>query len=143
MVAGIAALVAIIPIGFLVLRAFSGGGESFFALLERPRLPLLIGNSIALAATVTLGSLALGLPSAYLLARVRIPLRAFWMVVAALPLAIPSYLAAYGLLAAFPGMQGFGASWLVLTMVTVPLITLPVASALQSSTTDFDDVATT
>ena len=143
MVAGIAALVAIIPIGFLVLRAFSGGGESFFALLERPRLPLLVGNSIALAATVTLGSLALGLPSAYLLARVRIPLRAFWMVVAALPLAIPSYLAAYGLLAAFPGMQGFGASWLVLTMVTVPLITLPVASALQSSTTDFDDVATT
>ncbi len=142
-VAGIAALVAIIPIGFLVLRAFSGGGESFLALLERPRLPLLIGNSIALATTVTVSSLAIGLPGAYLLSRVRIPLRAFWMVVAALPLAIPSYLAAYGLLASFPSMQGFSASWLVLTMVTVPYVTLPVASALQSATTDFEDVATT
>ncbi len=142
-VAAVAALIAVIPIGFLVLRAFSGGGESFLALLERPRLPLLVGNSLGLAISVTLGALAIGLPSAFLLSRVRLRFRAFWMVVAALPLAVPSYLAAYGLLAAFPGLQGFGASWFVLTMVTVPYITLPVASALQSSTTDFEDVAKT
>ena len=139
----VAVLVAIIPIGYLLLRAFAGGGESLLGLLERPRLPLLIGNSIGLAASVTLGTLAIGLPSAFFLSRVRIPLRAFWMVIAALPLAVPSYLAAYGLLAAFPTMQGFGASWLVLTMVTVPYVTLPVASALQSATTDFEDVAKT
>ncbi|GAB2819000.1 iron ABC transporter permease [Alpinimonas psychrophila] len=142
-VAAVAALVAVIPVGYLLVRAFAEGGESFLSLLERPRLPLLIGNSLGLAITVTFSALAIGLPSAFLLSRVRIPLRAFWMVIAALPLAVPSYLAAYGLLAAFPTMQGFAAAWLVLTMVTVPYITLPVASALQSATTDFEDVART
>lgn len=143
MVAGVAALIAIIPIGYLFVRAFSGGGESFLSLLERPRLPLLIGNSVGLAAAATLGAVVIGLPSAFLLSRVRIRWRGLWMVVAALPLAVPSYLAAYGLLAAFPNMQGFGASWLVLTMVTAPYITLPVAAALRSATTDFEDVAKT
>ena len=142
-VACLAALVAVVPIGFLLLRSFEGGGESFLNLLERPRLPLLLANSIGLGVTVTLGALLIGLPSAFLLSRVRIPFRSFWMVIAALPLAVPSYLAAYGLLAAFPSMSGFGASWLVLTMVTVPYVTLPVASALQSATTDFEDVAKT
>jgi iron(III) transport system permease protein len=141
--ASLAALVAIIPIAYLVVRVVSGGGESFLSLLERPRLPLLIGNSLGLAFTVTLGALALGLPSAFLLSRVRIPLRGLWMTVAALPLAVPSYLAAYGLLAAFPWLQGFGASWLVLTMATVPYVTLPVAASLRTATTDFEDVART
>ena len=143
MAATVAALVAVIPLGYLVARVVSGEGDSFMALLGRPRLPLLIGNSLWLATTVTLGALAMGLPSAFLLSRVRIPWRPFWMVIAALPLAVPSYLAAYGLLAAFPTLQGFGASWLVLTMATVPYVTLPVASALQSATTDYEDVAAT
>jgi iron(III) transport system permease protein len=38
-------------------------------------------------------------------------------------------------------LQGLWASWLVLTAVTTPYVTLPVASALRAGTTDFDDLS--
>lgn len=137
----VAAFTALIPLVYVLLRVFSGGLESFELLLERPRLPSLILNTLALASTVTLSAVLIGLPSAYLLSRVRIPARYIWMTFASLPLAVPSYLAAYGLLAAIPTLQGFWASWLVLTAVTTPYVTLPVAAALRAGTTDFDDLS--
>lgn len=130
-----------IPLIYLFIRAGSGGLEAWTALTSKPRLPLLIGNTLLLGFAVTVGAVLIGVPSAYLLSRVRITLRPFWMIVAAVPLAIPSYLTAYGLLALFPGMQGFWASWLVLTLVSAPFVTLPVATLLRNSSTDLEDVA--
>lgn len=139
----LAVAIVAIPLFYLGLRASSGGFDAVVALLQRPRLPLLIANTVALGVAVTVSAVILGVPSAYLLSRIRIRGRSAWMLVAALPLAIPSYLTAYGLLAVFPGMQGFWASWLVLTLVSVPYVTLPVATVLRNATTDFDDVART
>jgi iron(III) transport system permease protein len=139
----LAAAIVAIPIAYLVLRASSGGLEGFVAFLQRPRLPLLIANTLLLGFTVTLATILIGVPSAFLLSRFALAARPFWMVVAALPLAIPSYLSAYGLLAVFPTMQGFWAAWLVLTMVSVPYVTLPVATILRNATTDLEDVART
>lgn len=139
----LAVAVVAIPVSYLVIRAGSGGFEAFISLLERPRLPTLIRNTVLLGAAVTAASVLIGVPSAYLLSRIRIRARSVWMVVAALPLAIPSYLTAYGLLAVFPTMSGFWAAWLVLTVVSVPYVTLPVATVLRNATTDFEDVART
>lgn len=140
-VGAIAAFTALIPLIYLVQRAFGEGFESLLLLLERPRVPLLLWNTLSLAGAVTLAATLIGIPSAYVLSRINIPRRKMWMVIATAPLAVPSYLAAYGLLAAIPTLQGFWASWLVLTAVTTPYVTLPVAAALRGGTTDFDDLS--
>lgn len=142
-----AALVSIslisIPLVYLAVRVAEGGIDAWSMLLTRPRVPLLVTNTLVLGTSVTLAAVLIGVPSAFLLSRVNIRARPFWMIIAAAPLAIPSYLSAYGLLALFPFMQGFWASWLVLTMVSVPFVTLPVATLLRNSSTDLEDVART
>ncbi|WP_448810780.1 ABC transporter permease [Agromyces bauzanensis] len=139
----VACALASIPLVYLLVRVGSAGLADVVEVLSRSRVPVLLGNTVLLAASVTLATVAIGVPSAFVLARARLRGRAAWTVLAALPLAVPSYLAAYGWLAALPWMQGFWAAWLVLTLVAVPYVTLPVAAALRAGTTGLDDVART
>ena len=73
--------------------------------------------SLGLAAAVAGTCIALGVPLAWLLTRTAIPGGRLWLIVAALPLAVPSYVAAYTWLAAFPWLQGFAPAWAVLSLV--------------------------
>lgn len=66
-----------------------------------------------------------------------------WRVLAALPLAMPSYVAAYAWLSLFPDLHGYWGSTIVLTLVSAPYVTLPVAAALRRADTDIEDVART
>ncbi|MBC7725187.1 MAG: iron ABC transporter permease [Burkholderiaceae bacterium] len=138
-----ACAIASIPLVYLVVRAGSSGLGDIVAILGRPRIPQLLANTVGLALAVTASCIAIGVPTAFLLARAKLRFRGFFAVLAALPLAIPSYLAAYGWLAAVPTFNGFWAAWLVLTLVSVPYVTLPVAAALRAGTTALDDVART
>ncbi|WP_353826290.1 ABC transporter permease [Agromyces sp. SYSU T0242] len=138
-----AVALAAIPIIHLVVRVASADPAELAAVFDRPRIPLLVGNSVLLAGSVTATAVVLGVPSAFLLARARLRWRGMWAVLAALPLAMPSYLAAYGWLAWQPSMKGFWAAWLVLSFVSVPYVTLPVAAALRIGSTGLDDVART
>lgn len=137
----IACAIASIPLLYLLVRVGSSGLDELTMVLGRQRIPQLLGNTVALAAAVTISCVALGVPTAFLLTRSRLRAKTLWIILAALPLAIPSYLAAYGWLAAIPRMNGFVAAWFVLTLVCVPYITLPVAAALRVATSGLDDVA--
>ncbi|MBB6391553.1 ABC transporter permease [Microbacterium thalassium] len=139
----VACALASVPLVYLIARVAGAGPEQIAEALSRPRVPELIGTSLLLSASVTVATIAIGVPSAFLLARAALPARGLWAALAALPLAVPSYLAAYGWLAAVPGMQGFWAAWFVLTSVCLPYVTLPTAAALRLSTTGFDDLART
>lgn len=143
LLAVLACLLAAIPLIYLLVRVGSSGLDDMITVLGRPRVPRLLFNTVALAATVTVSAVLLGVPTAFLLARARLPWRGLWVVLAALPLAVPSYLAAYGWLAAVPTLQGFWPSWFVLTLVSVPYVSLPVTAALRASTSGLDDVART
>lgn len=141
--AGLAALLAAIPLVYIGVRVGDAGLDGILAVLSRPRLPLLLVNTIVLAASVTVSATLLGVVSAFLLTRVRVPFARALAVVSVLPLVVPSYLAAFGWLAALPGVHGFWPSWLVLTVVTVPYATLPVAAALRGTPATLADVART
>ncbi len=140
-VAGFAALLAAIPLLYIGVRVGEAGTDGILAVLTRPRLPLLLLNTVVLAASVTLAATVLGIATALVLTRVRVP-RVF-AVVSVLPLAVPSYLAAFGWLAALPGVHGFWPAWLVLTVVTVPYVTLPVVAALRGTPATLAEVART
>lgn len=139
----VACVLAAVPLLYLVVRVAGAGADRVASALLRPRVAELVGNSLLLATSVTLTAVAVGVPIAWLLARAALPVRGLWLALAALPLAVPSYLAAYGWLAAVPQLQGFWAAWFVLTGVGVPYVVLPATAALRAASSSFDDVART
>lgn len=130
-VAGVAALLAAIPLIYVVARTGAAGLDGIAAVWERPRVPMLVRNTITLGASVAVASLVSGIAVAVALTRVRLPAPRVFAALTALPLAVPSYLAAFGWLATFPTIHGFWPAWLVLTATTTPYVTLPVAAALR------------
>ncbi|MBU2384440.1 MAG: iron ABC transporter permease, partial [Actinobacteria bacterium] len=141
--AGVAAAAAAIPLVYLVVRAAGGGLEGMLDILTRPRVLEYAANSLGLAAAVTASALVLGTATAVVLSRLRVPFPRTWLLISSLPLAVPSYLAGYGWLVTLPAINGFVPSWILLTAVTVPYVTLPVAAALRGASGDLEGVART
>lgn len=142
-VAGVAALLAATPLIYVAARTGAAGLDGIMAVWERPRVPLLVRNTLLLGAGVAVASAVLGIASAAALTRVRLPAPRLFAVLTALPLAVPSYLAAFGWLATFPSINGYWPAWLVLTATTTPYVTLPVAAALRQHGSSHSDVART
>lgn len=139
--AAVSALLALVPLAYLVVRVVEAGFGSVLDVLARPRTWETVATSLALTIVVVLACLAIGLPIAWLLARTTVIVRRMWLVLVALPLAIPSYVAAYAWLAQFPAMSGFWAAALILTLVSAPYVIIPVTAALRSIDPAMEEVA--
>jgi len=142
-IAGLASL----PVVYLILRALEVDRASLDLVLRARTLEILV-SSAALGLAVGVGAIALGLPLAWLTARTDLPGRRLWTVLTAVPLAIPSYVMAFALVAAFgprgalsqallalglpalPSLYGFAGAVLVLTLATYPYVLLGVRAAL-------------
>lgn len=138
----------LLPIVYLLLRA-ADAGPATWAMLGQPRILAVAVNSLALAAGVTLGSALIAVPLAWLTVRSDLPGRTTWAVLAALPLVIPSYVAAYLMVSALgprgivqqwlepllgiqrlPSIYGFPGALFVLTLLCYPYTFLSVRAAL-------------
>lgn len=105
---------ACIPAAYLVIRAREAPASAWNLLLTE-RTALLLGNTLLLAAVVTLLSAALALPLAWLTVRAQLPWPRLWSMLLSLPLAVPSFIFGYVLLAAF-GTGGLLEQWGLLTL---------------------------
>lgn len=109
-VAGMVVLTAAIPLLFVI---YSSGQLSAaqWAGLWSSRLPVLLGNTLSLSALVSVGSLVLGISSAWLIARREFPGRrlALWLMV--LPLTIPTYVFAHIYTTLFEEQGWLGRLW--------------------------------
>lgn len=132
-----------IPLVYLVVRVSGLPWESVVTIFQRPRVGELAWNTISLSVAVTVTTLGLGTAIAAVITRVRVGLTKTWLLLSALPLAVPSYLASYGWLVISPGLNGFLPSYILLTAVTVPYVILPVAAALRGTSADAESVART
>ena len=139
---GVAAL-ALIPLVYLVTRASEAGGGQVAAILLRERTFALIGRSLAFAATVTAGCVVIGVGLAVLVARTDVPGRRLLAALAPLPLAVPSYVAAFAWISWLPGVSGFRGAVLVLTLCCYPFVYLPVLAVLRQSDGGAEEVART
>lgn len=135
-----ATLISLVPIAYLGFRG-AQATEELVAELSRPRTLELLLNTTALVVSVTISALIIGVLQAWLVVRTNLPFRNFFAVAAALPLAMPSYVAAFGWVSLFPGFYGFWPSWLVMTLVTSPYVYLSVAASLVSSNFQAEEVA--
>src|SRR5688572_6664443 len=96
---GVAAL-SLLPTVYLVVRSAEASGEAW-ALLFRGRTLALLGDTLGLALAVTGCATALSLPLAWLTTRTGLPGRRVWTGLLCLPLALPTFVSGYVLLAAF------------------------------------------
>ena len=146
--AGLAiAAAALLPLAYLLIRA-AGADAGARDTLLRPRTVGAVVGTLTLAALVGIGTIAIGVPIAWLTARTDVPGRRAWAVLTAVPLAIPSYLVAFAFLGFFgprgtlrdllapfgverlPSITGMGAAALVLILVSYPYVTLATRAAL-------------
>ncbi|QMV22587.1 ABC transporter permease subunit [Streptomyces sp. SCUT-3] len=127
----VAALLVLLPLGYLGVRALErGAGYAWEIVADRGTVELL-GRSLGLAAAVVAASLVLGVSLAWLTVRTALPGARAWGVLATLPLAVPSYVAAFAWVSAAPALSGFAGAALALTLACFPYVYLPTAAALR------------
>jgi iron(III) transport system permease protein len=148
--AGVAvAAAALLPAVYLVLRAGDAGLDGVLETVTAGRTLELLARTSLLAVAVTAASVALAVPLAWLTVRTDLPGRRAWVVLTALPLAIPTYVGGYAFVAALgprgmlqgwlaplgvqelPSIYGFPGAWLVLTLFSYPYVLLTVRAALR------------
>lgn len=137
----IAVGVALLPIAYLIVRAFEAGPEGWLEVLSRPRTWELVSNTLLLATLVTATTLVLGIPTGWLLGRAHLRGRLRWATVAALPLAVPSYVAAFVWVSGPLALSGLFGAWLVMTLSTLPLVILPTIAAFRGVDGSHEEVA--
>ncbi|MBT0567452.1 iron ABC transporter permease [Williamsia sp. CHRR-6] len=134
---------SLIPLVYLVIRAFERGPDPVIALLTRPRTAELALATVVLVVIVTALSMVVGVALAWLTTRTDLPGRRGWAIALAAPLAIPSYVSGYVWIADFAALAGLPGAVLVLTTACYPLVMLPVAAALSTGDAGTVDVART
>ncbi len=135
-----AALAALLPLAYLLIR-LSPGMEKALVELLRIRTLELLGNTLLLTVSVTMTALVIGFAQAWLTTRTNLFGTAFFAVLGTLPLAIPSYVLALAYTSLFPSFNGFFASWLILSLATAPYVFLAVSAALIRSNANQEEVA--
>ncbi|HZI10023.1 MAG TPA: iron ABC transporter permease, partial [Myxococcus sp.] len=145
--AGVAvAALALLPAVYLAVRAAEAEADTW-SLLLRDRMWGLLWRTVGLAAAVTACAAALSLPLAWLTTRTDLPGRRVWTVLLCVPLAVPTFVSGYVLLAAFgtggaleqplarwglpvPPVYGFPGALLALTLSTYPYLFLALRAGL-------------
>lgn len=158
LVAGLVVAALLLTPLYLVLRA-SQTLEASLNVVLHWRMVRLAGNTLVLAAAVTVASIALAVPLAWLTTRTDLPLRRLWAVLTPLPLVVPSYVGAYlfvsalgpvGLVqqwleplgvARLPSVYGFFGAWVVLTVLSYPYVLLSARAALTRMDASVEEAA--
>lgn len=148
--AGLAvAILLLLPIVYLLIRVLQADAATWSLIFSSSTLATL-ARTLLLAGAVTLASILVALPIAWLTVRTDLPFKRLWSLLTALPMVIPSYVGAYlivaslgprGVLAqmveralgieSLPSIYGFPGSLYVLTLLSYPYVLLTLRAALQ------------
>lgn len=143
------------PLAYLLLRAFQGEAARAVDLLWRSRNLRLLGNTMALTASVLLLTTSMAFPLAWLVVRSDLPFRRFFLWLAILPLAVPGYVMAYALIGLsghygflnqllgvrIARLEGLWGAALALSLYTFPFLFLHLRSALLAQDASLENSA--
>jgi iron(III) transport system permease protein len=142
--AGVVVALLLLPLAYLVVRVASGGRA--LEILGEASTWRLVANTVLLAGGVVVASTLVAVPLAWLVTRTDLPGRRIWTAAGALPLVIPSYVAAFCLLGFFgsrgilgdalgaetvPEVEGYWGSLVALTLATYPYVFLLAQASLR------------
>lgn len=125
------ALLALIPLGYVLTYAVIIGPTDLWALVARPRIAELLRNTVTIAVACMAASATLGVGLALLVERSDLPGRRLWHGLLVAPLAVPAFVNGYAWISLNSSIHGFGGAFLVVTLSYYPLVYLPVVAALR------------
>lgn len=145
------AAVALVPV--VVLAVLAADAAEVF---DPHNIRVFINTLILMILTAT-GAILVGVPLALMTAYAQLPFRRIWLVLLAAPLAMPSYIGAFTLYAAFgrggeieswlgvslPAVRDMPGAVLVMTLYTYPFVLLTTRAALRSLDTNQVNAART
>jgi iron(III) transport system permease protein len=139
--AAIAAGLVLLPLVFLVVQAQQGGWGQVRHLLLRHTVVVLLWNSLRLAAACTALCALIGVAAAWCIERTALPWRRLWAVALVLPLGVPDFVVGFGWVSLEPGLHGYLAAVMIMTLSLYPLVFLPVRAALSRSDAGLEETA--
>ena len=131
----------LVPLVFLVVQAVQVGWAQLHQLLFRSLTATLIWNTVSLVVVVTALCAVVGTLAAWFVERTDVPCRRLLAILVVIPLGIPDFVVSFGWRAIFPGIGGFWAAVLVMTLAVYPLVFLPVAASLRAADPAQEEVA--
>lgn len=143
LLAGLLSLGVLLPVGFLLVQAFDVT-TSALETVWQPETLLWLVNTVLLSGAVLAMTMLLAFPLAWLTTRTNLPFRTYFTWLGVLPLALPGYVMAYGLLALggnygmtaqvfgfpIPRISGFSGALLALGFSLYPYVFLNLRTAL-------------
>lgn len=138
------AALSLLPVVYLLFRSAQAGPDAWRIFL-RPSVWKVFLNSALLALVTTVSSILLGVPLAWLTTRTNLPLRRYWSVALILPLAMPSYIAAYAFIALLAHrlswLYGLPGTAIVITLINYPFVMLTVRATLLRMDPSLEEAA--
>ncbi|EIV92350.1 iron ABC transporter permease [Frankia sp. QA3] len=125
------ALLAAVPLFFVIGYTISTGWTEARRLLIRPRVGELLVNTTELVIGGMAASAVLGTAAAWLVERTDLPGRRVWHVLLAAPLALPAFVVSYGWVSLTSAVEGYRGALLIVTLAYYPLVYLPVGATLR------------
>jgi iron(III) transport system permease protein len=141
MAAALVALVALLPLGFILWVGVQSGWETVTTLVFRPRVGELLVNTALLVVLTVPICVGLAVATAWLTERSDLPGARWWAWLAAAPLAVPAFVHSYAWISLVPSLHGLGAGVLVSVLAYFPFLYLPVAAALRRLDPAMEDAA--
>ena len=149
---------AMLPVVYLFIRGIEGG-ETTWEFLTRTQSMKVMWRTVTVIFTVTLFSLIVAVPTAWLTMRTNMPFRRVFSVALALPLVVPSFVMATTLIEALgpkgtlqeflepfgverlPSIYGLPGATLVLVLMTYPYVYLTVRAAIAGLNPELVDAS--
>ena len=146
--AAVVAFAAVIPVVYLFARSINSGSE-WIDIVWRPSTAAVFGRTFVLIVLVTVISVTVAVPIAWLTVKSNIPLRRVLSVASVLPLVMPSFVMATTVIEMYspkgvvqgwfsglgverlPDIYGLGGATFVLVLMTYPYVLLTVRGALR------------
>jgi iron(III) transport system permease protein len=125
------ALLALVPLLFVLSVAVGLGADETWRLVVRPRTGELLSNTARLLVGCVLACAVLGTAAAWLVERTTLPGRRLWNALLVAPLAVPAFVNSFGWVSLTPRVEGYGGALLVVTLSYYPFVYLPVAAMLR------------
>jgi iron(III) transport system permease protein len=130
-IAGLVALLSLIPLGFIVVVAVRSGWAQVVTLVFRPRIGELLVNTIWLEAITLPVASVLGIALAWITERTALPGARWWVALMVAPLAIPAFVQSYAWNSVLPQLHGLAGAVTIALISYLPFVYLPVAAQLR------------
>ncbi|HUA02522.1 MAG TPA: iron ABC transporter permease [Solirubrobacteraceae bacterium] len=125
------AVIVALPVAVTVVQALQGGVSAAKTAITASATPTLFLHTIELAAVVTPACGALGLATAWVVERTRVPGRRLWALLLVAPIAVPLFVTSYAWATLSSSLTGFWGAAGIVTFSYYPIVFLLLAASLR------------